>query len=296
MNIADDVIRITRLRLDDDPLPVASDNDDKENRGIVLVIGGSTSVPGAVKLSAVASLKAGAGKLQIGTVRAAAIPLGIAVPEALVVSLPMTREGEIGRSAAGQLAAHVARANAVLIGPGVSKGSSVSTLLRGVISHLSEAATLIVDGAANAALGADDTLLHSMEGRAVLTPHAGEMATLLEVPKDEVRADPAAIAQHCANRFRAVTVLKGGETWIAHPTEKLMHFRDGKVGLGTSGSGDVLAGIIAGLAARGAAPRTAAAWGVWVHGSAGNKLSRSVGRTGFLARELLNEIPALVNN
>ncbi|MBC8090238.1 MAG: NAD(P)H-hydrate dehydratase [Phycisphaerae bacterium] len=295
MNRDADVITITRSRLDDFPLPVASDDDDKDSRGVVLVIGGSARVPGAIKLSGVAALKAGAGKLQIGTVKAAAIPLGIAVPEALVVSLPMTREGEIGRTAGTLLAERVAGANSVLIGPGVSNQQAIAALIRGVLSHLPASATLILDGAATVSLRANDSLLHALASRAVLTPHAGEMASLLEVPIEEVRADPANIAQHCADRFRAVTVLKGGETWIAQPNETIMHFRDGKVGLGTSGSGDVLAGIIAGLAARGALPRTAAAWGVWVHGSAGNNLSHTVGRTGFLAREILDEIPALVN-
>lgn len=290
-----DAIRITRLRLDDFPLPVAADDDDKENRGVVLVVGGSTRVPGAVRLAGIAALRAGAGKLQIGTVKAVAISLGVVVPEALVLSLAMTRDGEIGRNAAGLLAESVSNANAVLIGPGVTNQLSTASFVRGVLSNLSNDTVLVIDGGATATLRADDTLLHQLGARAIITPHAGEMATLLELPIEEIRADPAAIAQHCADRFQAVTVLKGGETWIAAPRETIMHYRDGKVGLGTSGSGDVLAGIIAGLAARGAAARTAAAWGVWVHGSAGNKLTRTVGRTGFLASDLLREIPAFVN-
>lgn len=290
-----DAVRINRLRLDDFPLPPLSEGDDKEQRGVVLVIGGSTRVPGAVRLSGIAALKAGAGKLQIGTVRAVAVPLGLAVPEAMVISLPMTRDGEIGRSATALLAAYVARADAVLIGPGVAPSQSVVALIHGVLAHLSESATLVLDGGAAVSLRADDRLLHPLRSRAVITPHAGEMAALLELPIDEVRVDPAAVATHCAERFSVVTVLKGGQTWIAASGEPRLQYRDGKVGLGTSGSGDVLAGIIAGLAARGAPPLTAAAWGVWAHGSAGNKLSRSIGRTGFLASELWAAIPEFVN-
>ncbi len=92
-----------------------------------------------------------------------------------------------------------------------------------------------------------------------------------------------------------VVALKGSETFITAPNEAPLCYRDGRSGLGTSGSGDVLAGIVAGLSARGASPRTAAAWGVWAHGSAGNKLSRSVARIGFLASELLDEIPHAIH-
>ena len=128
----------------------------------------------------------------------------------------------------------------------------------------------------------------------VLTPHAGEMASLLGIDKDDVEADPANTALIAAERFGVVVALKGADSWIADPEGELLHYSGGSVGLGTSGSGDTLAGIVAGLAARGASPLTSAAWGVWAHGSAGRVLSRRMATVGFLARELLAEVPALV--
>lgn len=287
---------LTRFRLDSMPLPAAGSNDDKNGRGIVLAVGGSDCVPGAILLAGIAALRAGAGKLQMGTVRKAAIALGLSVPEALVLGLPTSKTGEIAASTMGaKLQPFVENANAVLIGPGMSDAKTVWRGLEYLIPHFPATAILVLDGAAIVALQHDSELVKALDGRVVVTPNAGEMATLMDVPKEAIDNDQEGFAAECANRFQVVVALKGGETFIAAPGEESLHYREGKVGLATSGSGDTLAGIVAGLAARGAAPRTAAAWGVWAHGSAGNKLSRSVGKVGFLARELLDEIPKLLN-
>ena len=97
-----------------------------------------------------------------------------------------------------------------------------------------------------------------------------------------------------AERFGVVVALKGAESWIATPDGALLRYDGGDVGLATSGSGDTLAGVVSGFAARGADALTAAAWGVFVHGAAGRVLARRMGRVGFLARELLDEIPPAV--
>ena len=287
--------KLTRLRLDSLPLPPVRDDDDKERRGVVLAIGGSVQVLGAVMLTGVAALRAGAGKLQLATVRTGAPALGHAVPEAMVLGLPTSRHGEIDPAVSSKLLRkNLSAARAVVIGPGMMDSSNTIGLVRRLMDRIKPETTLVLDGAAVLALGADEALLQEFGGNAVMTPHAGEMASLLEIPIEEVRPNAAAIAQYCADRFQCVVVLKGGDTWIAEAQQPMLHYVDGKSGLGTSGSGDVLAGVITGLAARGAAARTAAAWGVWAHGSAGNKLSRSIGKVGFLASELLVEIPRLV--
>ena len=277
------------------PLPALDDAGDKESRGRVLVIGGSAQVPGAVLLAGVGALRAGAGKLQLATARVAAVPLALAVPEAMVVALPTSRDGELaGARAAAPLRDHAARAQAVLVGPGMAAGRPTHALLAALVPRLGDDAMLILDGAAVVALRHGPELLAPLGGRAVLTPHAGEMASLLGIDKREVDADPPATARRAAERFGAVVALKGAESWIAAPDGPLYHYRDGVVGLGTSGSGDTLAGIVAGLAARGADACRAAVWGVWAHGSAGAILARRTARVGFLARELLAEVPALV--
>ena len=280
------------------PLPPLDRDDDKESRGRVLVVGGSRLVPGAILLAGVAALRAGAGKLQLATVRDAAVALALAVPEALVAALPQTRAGEIaGARAAVPLRGYANEAGAALLGPGMATLASVGALLAGLLPHLGDDTTLVLDGAAVVALRARKDLsrrLASLGGRVVLTPHAGEMASLLDIDKREVERDPAAIARRAARELGAVVALKGSDSWIADRDGTLLHYRGGSVGLATSGSGDTLAGIVAGLAARGASPLTAAAWGVWAHGAAGRRLARRMGVVGFLARELLAEVPALV--
>jgi hydroxyethylthiazole kinase-like uncharacterized protein yjeF len=261
----------------------------------VLVVGGSAEVPGAVLLAGVAALRAGAGKLQLATVRDAAIPLALAVPEALVAGLRPGAGGEIdGAAAAESLGEHAGRAGCVLVGPGMADDDAAGALVAGLVPRLGPDAVLVLDGAAVTALRGRPGLLAALGGRAVLTPHAGEMASALGVDKAEVEADPPGVARRAAGRFGAAVALKGADSFIAEPGGALYHFGGGTVGLGTSGSGDTLAGIVAGLAARGAPPATAAVWGVWAHGTAGERLARRMATVGFLARELLAEVPALL--
>jgi ADP-dependent NAD(P)H-hydrate dehydratase len=286
---------LTRGLLSQHPLPAVDGNDDKESRGRVLIIGGSTQVPGAVLLAGVAALRAGAGKLQLATVKDAAIPLGIALPEALVVALPVSKDGDIsGARAARLLAPYLEQVDALLVGPGMLDEATTGAVLQVLVPALPSALTLVLDGAAVVALHRTPALLHALRGRVTLTPHAGEMASLLEMDKRVVEADAQRAAIDAASRFGATVALKGAETWIAEPDGVITRFHGGTSGLGTSGSGDTLAGVIVGLAARGASASTATMWGVWAHGAAGRRLAARMAPVGFLARELLAEVPLLV--
>jgi NAD(P)H-hydrate repair Nnr-like enzyme with NAD(P)H-hydrate dehydratase domain len=129
----------------------------------------------------------------------------------------------------------------------------------------------------------------------VLLPHAREMARLLQCELGEVEADPEAAARRAAETFNAVAVIKGQFSYIVAPDGRAFRFKGGAVGLATSGSGDALAGIVGGLCARGADPLSAALWGVHLHGEAGRRLAKRIGRIGFLAREILDEIPGLLD-
>jgi ADP-dependent NAD(P)H-hydrate dehydratase len=287
--------KVTRALLRRTPLPQPDDDGDKDARGRVLAVGGSAQTPGAILLAGVAALRAGAGKLQLATVRSAAAALGVAVPESLVVALAETHAGEIAGEAAGRaLGERAAAADALLVGPGMASDRGAHALVRALVPRLGDGATLVLDAAAVTALRDDDELLLRLLGRAVLTPHAGEMATLLGVDKDEVEADPASHARDAAARFGAVVALKGPESWIAEPDGVSYHYAGGSVGLATSGSGDTLAGIVAGLAARGASPADAAVWGAYLHGEAGEVLARRMGPIGYLARELLDEVSGIM--
>jgi hydroxyethylthiazole kinase-like uncharacterized protein yjeF len=276
-------------------LPQPDEGGDKEARGRVLVVGGAPEMPGAVILAATAALRAGAGKLQIATCRSIAQVVGAAVPEARVFALPETKAGGVATSAAAAIVEHANDMQAVLVGPGMVDEKALMRLMRGLLPRI-DGPTLVLDAGALACLTENGRCLDSLHHRVVLTPHAGEMAMMMGIEKKKIEAEPARIARAAARELRAVIALKGAETFIAAPTgTKIYCNRTGNVGLATSGSGDTLSGIIAGLAARGAAPLQAAAWGVYLHGRAGDRLARKVGRLGFLARELLAEIPRLMS-
>jgi ADP-dependent NAD(P)H-hydrate dehydratase len=254
------------------PLPRPAEDGNKDDRGIALVIGGSPELPGSILLAGLAALRAGAGKLQIGAPREIAVPLGLAAPEALVAS---------GRAIQRCLKS----ADAVLIGPGMKPGRATQSLARRYAAVMDEDATLVLDAAALPAAGA--------RAGTIITPHVGEMATLMKYDEQDVANNQPDVALEAATRFGCVVVLKSDVTSIASGGD-VYTYDGGSIGLATSGSGDSLAGIVAGLAARGADPLTAALWSVWAHGSAGRRLSRRVGRIGFLARELLDELPPLL--
>lgn len=157
-------------------------------------------------------------------------------------------------------------------------------------------ASVVLDAGALDVLARSDDALRPFDGRAVITPHRSEMASILGAEPEEISALAPYIALNASATFNAVIALKGATTFIATPEGDLFRYECGDVGLATSGSGDTLAGIVAGLLARGADPVHAALWAVWLHGEAGNKLAKRIGRIGYLARELLDEIPPLMRS
>lgn len=286
--------KINRSWLAQHPLPRPDAAGDKDTRGIVLVVGGAVELPGAVLLAGIAALRAGAGKLQIATCRDVVPQIGTAVPEALVASLPQSASGGIAADAAEAIVKRAHGADVVLLGPGmVGKEDDVHALVRQVLKGVVDA-VLVLDAEALEPAAQMPKLTGGHGGRLVLTPNGGEMASMLSIDKDVVTERPREIAEQAAHKLGAVVVLKGSVTYIASPDQPTCCYTGGDVGLATSGSGDTLAGVIAGLAARGTDPFIAACWGVFLHGEAGSALAKKIGRIGFLARELLDEIPRVM--
>lgn len=273
--------------------PPEADGDSKDNRGCVLLVAGCTGLPGAVLLSAHAAMRVGAGKLQLAVCRDLAIPIGIAVPEALVIGLPQTDDGAIGRGAADDLARRAGAGDAILVGPGMSETEDTQALVAALVAAAGNAA-VVLDAGALGALHANPDLTRTLQKPAVITPHAGEMAKLLDMDREAVETDPLAAARQATERFGTVTVMKGGHTQIVSPDGRAWCYEVGHVGLAISGSGDTLAGFIVGLLARGASTEAAALWSVYAHGEAGRRLARRYGGIGFLAREIPAEVPCIL--
>jgi len=276
------------------PLPQPAVETDKNARGRVLVAGGSMQVPGALRLTGEAALRAGAGKVQLATVEEAALPLGLGIPEVAVIGLPAGREGELASEAGEKLVHYLDRCDAVVLGPGMGREGDAAAILGAVLESRERDWSLVIDAAGLVAAPQWAEAIRAREGQVVLTPHPGEMAALMQCSEDDVRDAPERFARDAAEHFGATIIAKGAVTWVASPDAVPLRYPGGGPGLATGGSGDVLAGIVGGLLARGATSRLAAAWAVWCHGEAGRRLAARIGPLGFLARELLIEIPDLL--
>lgn len=277
------------------PLPGLSSGLDKEDRGRVLLIGGSRLVPGAMLLTGEASLRAGAGKVQIGTIDAAAIALGTAFPEAAVIGLPIDDTGEIATEAARAVAQYAESCDTLVLGPGMAGRPQTPDLVGRLLNCLGEDATILLDAGAMTCLRVRDGLVSRLGARgAVLTPHHGELAALTGVDKAAIAREPERAAIDAARALGAIVVLKSATTFIAGCDGAVLRHESRAPGLGTAGSGDVLAGVIGGLLARGMPPLAAAAWGVWLHAEAGRAAGSAIGETGYLARDLLPHVPRLM--
>ncbi|WP_208295744.1 NAD(P)H-hydrate dehydratase [Paenarthrobacter nitroguajacolicus] len=288
---------VTPSLLRDWPLPAPGE--DKYSRGAVLVIGGARATPGAALLAGTAALRAGAGKITLAVAESVAVHVGVALPECGSIALPENAGGSVTGEGLDRITSYLERADAVLIGPGLDDLELAESLLRALLEREESrdatddggAPAVVLDAYALGGLVRIEDELGPWRGRLVLTPNPTEAGILLGRDMEDLGADVAEIAR----RFDAVVSCQG---YIAapEPTEDsvLWKITTGYGGLGTSGSGDVLAGAIAGLRARGTSDAQAACWGTHLHAAAADRLASKLGPLGFLARELADELPALM--
>ena len=288
-----DPIALDTAWLKANPLPDHHDNVDKNGRGRVLVIGGCRRVPGGMLLTAEAAFRAGAGKVTIATIESAAIPLGIAFPACAILGLPETAQGEISPGSADLLCAEFTNHDAVIFGPAMIDEAIVGALLTALLPALPPDKFLLLDAFALRAAVDHADAIRARGDRTVLTPHEGELAALLGDDKNDVSRDPLAALARAAARFGSTVMVKGATSHLIEG-ETCLSYAGGGLGLAVSGSGDVLAGFIAGLAAQGLPSLQATAWGIWLHGEAGRRLGETLGPIGYLARELTPLAPGLM--
>jgi ADP-dependent NAD(P)H-hydrate dehydratase len=269
------------------PLPAPGTS--KHSRGKLLVVGGARATPGAVVLAGVGALRVGAGVITLALAESAAVQVAVAVPEAGVIALPETDRGSVQGNAAQCLVDALTGADALLVGPGLDDVDETARLLTGLSAHVASDLPVLLDAFALGAL-ARGPVSDWNTRQIVLTPNLTEASLLLGIEADELD-DASEAAAEIARTYGATVSCYGS---IAAPEGQLWSVPTGHAGLGTSGSGDVLAGVLAGLLARGASPPQAACWATYLHATAGDRLASRVGRLGFLARELLDELPLIV--
>lgn len=283
-------VRVTDALLRDWALP--DPGSDKESRGVVLVVGGSSRTPGAVILTGEASLRVGGGKLQVATAEAVSAQVGLALPEAMVCGLPGVGSGDVDPDAAGEVVSLAEGAGAVVLGPGITDTGTATRLLAGVVPELE--GPVVVDALGSAYVTEHPDGLHHLAGRGVLTVNPHELARTLHVDDREVEEDMAGCAARLARQARVVVLCGGPTKAVASPDGGTWEVVEGGPGLGVAGSGDVQAGFVGGLLARGAEPAQAAVWGAYLHAVAGDRLATRVGPIGFLAREIPGIAPTLL--
>ena len=252
-------------------------NTHKGESGHVLCVGGNHGSGGAIALAAEAALRAGAGLLSIGTRSDHVGPLLARLPEAMTHAL---EDGDA-------LPALLGKARVVAIGPGLGQDDWARALCGQVFAS---GHALVVDADALNLLAQDPRALPD----AILTPHPGEAARLLETTTAAIQADRYAAAQRLAERFHAVVVLKGAGSVVAAPAQVPRLIAAGNPGMAVGGMGDLLTGIIASLRAQGLAAFDAAAAGALLHALAGDAAAAD-GARGLLPTDLLAPLRRLAN-
>ena len=282
-------IEIDARLLRDWPLPEPGAVAGGEARGSLLVVAGSRETPGAASLAAMAALRSGAGKLAVATVASMAQGFALSHSEARIIGLPETEGGGFATDGLAKLDALLGQVDAVLVGPGLMDSSATRAFVRRLVKRTTRAA-IVLDGLAMDLI----VDVRRFERPILMTPHVDELSRLIGVTTELIGADPERYAREASLRWNAVVALKGPSTFVATPDGGCWCHVSTHVGLATSGSGDVLAGTIAGLATRGAPLAQAAAWGVALHSRAGRALAERVGPIGYLASELAAEVPRLM--
>ncbi len=253
----------------------------KYRAGSVLVVGGSRGFTGAPMLAALAAFRAGAGYVTVAAPESSLPVLEATLLEAVKRPLPEDSGGRLLPRAADAVLEAAERADAVVLGPGLGRTDGTRGLVRLLLEQIPVPVVLDADGLWE---------LEPFEERSaptVLTPHAGELGHLLEAEPSEIDAHRLEAVRRAASRFGSVVVLKGADTLIASPREGVLAAEYGRSSLATAGTGDVLAGVIGALLAKGMEPRLAAAAGAVAHGLASRLVEP---QAGLVASDLL---PAL---
>jgi hydroxyethylthiazole kinase-like uncharacterized protein yjeF len=273
-----------------DLLPERSPIGHKGTFGRVAVIGGSQGMTGAVILASLSALKSGCGLVTLG------VPEGLndicesSATEVITRPLPQVKSARaLATRATGEASRLCGDAAACVVGCGGGRHHETQELFTRLLER--NETPLILDADGLYPFGADPDRLVRHRAPLCITPHAGELARLLHLETEEVQADRIGSALRAARHFDCVCVLKGALTVVATITGQVYLNPTGNSGMGTAGSGDVLAGLIGSLLAQGMSVLGAATAGVFVHGLAGDLAAEMQGERGLLASDIMAELP-----
>jgi hydroxyethylthiazole kinase-like uncharacterized protein yjeF len=280
-------------------MPCRQCTDHKGSYGHVAVIGGTTGYTGAIALAGNAALRSGAGLVTAMAPASLYQVLAVKLTEVMTRPAPESPAGGFSRDAYAALREQLDRATALAVGPGLGQDPETALFLYELLRESGLPAVIDADALnllARERGVLDDPLLAEKRGRWVLTPHPGEMARLLDTTVAGVQSDRIGAALKASQAWGVTVVLKGAHTVVASPDRQVLINQTGNPGLATGGTGDVLAGLIAGLLAQGLTPVQAAAAGVYAHGWAADRLAGARGMAGLIAGDLLEELPLVLKD
>jgi NAD(P)H-hydrate epimerase len=262
----------------------------KGDAGHLLVVAASTGKTGAAAMTAGSAMRVGAGLVTLGIPESLNHVLETQLIEAMTFPLPERTAGILGgEDAFVKIMALMPGKQCLATGPGLGTDPDTIELICRIVQACEIPIVIDADGL-NSLVGRTD-ILNKLKAPAVLTPHPGEMARLANITTREVQSNRISCAREFALKFNVHIVLKGACTVIAHPDGSIYVNTTGNPGMASGGMGDVLTGIIAGLITQGLSIKKAAQVGVFLHGATADHLSEKIGPTGFLATEVMDEIP-----
>ena len=263
--------------------------------GKILVVVGSINYIGAAYLACNGAMRVGAGLVTLATAQRLQPILASKLTEVTYLPLPESSEGIIAPRAVGKIREQLSQYNVMLVGCGLGQSESVQMFLNALLFRMKLALPhLVLDADALNALAKIPNWWLRLIDDAILTPHPGEMARLAGLPVDTIQSDRIEIARRFALEWHKTIVLKGAYTVIAAPDGRVRVSPLANPGLASAGTGDVLAGAIAGLLAQDLSFFDAATCGVFLHGEAGERVRARLGDTGMLASDLLSELPLVI--
>jgi hydroxyethylthiazole kinase-like uncharacterized protein yjeF len=274
-------------------LPERPLNTNKGSFGRVMVVAGSVNYIGAAYLACSGALRSGVGLVTLAAANSLLPILAAKLAEVTYLPLPEAEPGVIAVEAAGVLRYECGRYNVLLLGCGLGQDAVtvefVSSLLRE-----KGLPPMVIDADALNIMSKLPEWWHQLPDNAVITPHPGEMARLCGLAVEEIQADRINVAGKYAREWQKTVVLKGAYTVIAAADGRCFVSPFANPGLASAGTGDVLAGVIAGLAAQGISLFEAASLGVYLHGEAGEMIRDILGDTGMIASDLLTALPVTI--
>lgn len=270
-------------------LPKRRNDSNKGTYGKVLVVAGSRGMTGAASLTGLSALRSGAGLVYMAVPSSLVSIYAGTLVEAVEIPFEDGNKGCLGRESITGILEQLENIDVVAVGPGLSSGNEIAEVVYSIVKNSKVPIVLDADGIN--VLAKDLSVLKMLKTQMVITPHPGEMARLIGASVKEVQDDRVNVARNFSKQWGVITVLKGSRTIIASPEGDVYINATGNPGMATGGSGDVLTGIIAGLAGQGLKPLDASIAGVYLHGLCGDRIAARKGEYGLIAGDLAQEIP-----